>query len=98
MKCYMMGPHRVGIARSTYWPHGPSLDGVRVTAIATGRNHMAAIGLVGEGPPAAIVHGHFQQDGARPPAHIPFARTRAHRPQKHSTDDDRGVWVSFSRF
>lgn len=91
MKCYMMGPHRVGIARSTYWPHSPSLDGVRVTAIATGRNHMAAIGLVGEGPPAAIVHGHFQQDGARPPAHIPFAITRAHRPQKQRADDDGGV-------
>jgi hypothetical protein len=27
MKCYMMGPHRVGCARAAYWPHGPSLDG-----------------------------------------------------------------------
>jgi hypothetical protein len=27
MKCYMMGPHRVGCARQPYWPHGPSLDG-----------------------------------------------------------------------
>jgi hypothetical protein len=27
MKCYMMGPHRVGCARAVYWPHGPSLDG-----------------------------------------------------------------------
>ena len=26
MKCYMMGPHRVGVAREAYWPHGPSLE------------------------------------------------------------------------
>jgi len=42
MKCYMMGPHRVGFARKTYWPH-PSLRGHRVTQLATGRNHMACI-------------------------------------------------------
>ena len=45
MKCYMMGPHRVGIARAAYWPHGPSLAGVRVLQIASGRNHMACIGV-----------------------------------------------------
>ena len=52
----MMGPHRVGVARPLYWPHGPALDGVRVVAIATGRNHMAAIGIAGEGLPSAMVH------------------------------------------
>ena len=58
MKCYMMGPHRVGIARPLYWPHGPSLDGVRVTAVATGRNHMACIGVPG-GLSAAFIHSEF---------------------------------------
>jgi hypothetical protein len=33
MKCYMMGPHRVGCARAAYWPHGPSLDGERTLAL-----------------------------------------------------------------
>ena len=42
MKCYMMGPHRIGVARPLYWPHD-SLDGREVLQIATGRNHMAAI-------------------------------------------------------
>ena len=60
MKCYMMGPHRVGVARPLYWPAGPALDGVRVTAMATGRNHMACIGVLGEGKPAAVVHGGFE--------------------------------------
>ena len=59
MKCYMMGPHRVGVARPVYWPHGSSLDGVKVTAIATGRNHMCCIGLPGQGLPAAVVHAGF---------------------------------------
>ena len=59
LKCYMMGPHRVGCARPRYWPHGPSLDGVRVIAVATGRNHMAAIG-VGGGPPAAYCHSTYR--------------------------------------
>ena len=27
-RCYMMGPHRVGVARERYWPLGPSLDGL----------------------------------------------------------------------
>lgn len=44
MKCYMMGPHRIGIARPLYWKHD-SLRGYRVLQIATGRNHMAAIAL-----------------------------------------------------
>ena len=56
MKCYLMGPHRVGIARPLYWPYGPSLDGVCVTAVATGRTHMACIGIEGKGVPAAVVH------------------------------------------
>ena len=60
MKCYMMGPHRVGIARSPYWSAGPSLDGVRVTAMATGRNHMACIGFPGEGKAVAVVHAGFE--------------------------------------
>ena len=56
MKCYLMGPHRVGVARPVYWPHGPSLDGVHVRAVATGRNHMACIGVPGTGMPGAVVH------------------------------------------
>ena len=56
MKCYMMGPHRVGIARPLYWPFGPSLDGVHITAIATGRNHMAAIGEPRIGMPAEVLN------------------------------------------
>ena len=47
MKCYMMGPHRVGIVRRAFWKHGPSLDGVRVLQVASGRNHMACIGVPG---------------------------------------------------
>ena len=65
MKCYMMGPHRVGTARPAYWPHGPSLDGVRVLAVASGRNHMACIGVAG-GKPAAFYHSAFGQATARP--------------------------------
>lgn len=42
MKCYMMGPHRVGFARPLYWKH-PSLQGQLVSMLATGRNHMACI-------------------------------------------------------
>ena len=45
MKCYMMGPHRVGLARPAYWKFGPSLDGMRVLKIASSRNHMAAIAV-----------------------------------------------------
>ena len=67
----MMGPHRVGIARAAYWPHGPSLDGVRVTAIASGRNHMAAIGVPGEGAPAAVVNLDLLQSGIAAPAATP---------------------------
>jgi len=44
MKCYMMGPHRVGAARPLYWKHR-SLQGFRVLLLATGRNHMAAIAV-----------------------------------------------------
>jgi len=58
MKCYLMGPHRCGVARPAYWPHGPSLDGIRVTAVATGRNHMACIGE-GDGPAAAVVNQNY---------------------------------------
>lgn len=45
MKCYMMGPHRVGVARPVYWPHGPSLMHMRVLQVASGRNHMACIAV-----------------------------------------------------
>lgn len=45
MKCYLMGPHRVGVARPAYWPAGPSLRGWRVLQIACARNHMAAIAV-----------------------------------------------------
>lgn len=44
MKCYMMGPHRIGVARPLYWKH-TSLDKHRVRMLATGRNHMAAIAV-----------------------------------------------------
>eukprot|EP00435_Cladocopium_sp_Y103_P050285 s380_g15.t1 len=44
MKCYMMGPHRIGLARPLYWKH-PSLQGQQVLMLSTGRNHMAAIAL-----------------------------------------------------
>ncbi|CAE7243138.1 unnamed protein product, partial [Symbiodinium necroappetens] len=44
MKCYMMGPHRIGVARPLYWKH-PSLQGMRVLMLATGRNHMAGIAV-----------------------------------------------------
>ena len=64
MKCYMMGPHRTGIARPLYWPHGRSLEEVKVTAVATGRNHMACIGIPGEGPPALVVHGWYTGSAA----------------------------------
>lgn len=43
MKCYMMGPHRVGVARPKYWKFGTSLRGMRVLKLAASRNHMAAI-------------------------------------------------------
>eukprot|EP00927_Polykrikos_kofoidii_P051564 TRINITY_DN45362_c0_g1_i1.p1 TRINITY_DN45362_c0_g1~~TRINITY_DN45362_c0_g1_i1.p1 ORF type:complete len:864 (-),score=105.23 TRINITY_DN45362_c0_g1_i1:98-2689(-) len=42
MKCYMMGPHRIGVARPMYWKN-PSLQGLRVYLLATGRNHMACV-------------------------------------------------------
>lgn len=44
MKCYMMGPHRIGVARPLYWKQ-PSLQGQQVLMLSTGRNHMAAIAL-----------------------------------------------------
>ncbi len=44
MKCYMMGPHRVGVATSKWWK-GKSLRDKRVLQIATGRNTMAAIAV-----------------------------------------------------
>jgi len=43
MKCYMMGPHRVGIAKSSHWRFGRSLLGCEVFMLASGRNHMACI-------------------------------------------------------
>eukprot|EP00913_Durusdinium_trenchii_P014326 g13440.t1 len=46
MKCYMMGPHRIGLARPLYWKH-PSLQGQQVLMLSTGRNHMAAIAIPG---------------------------------------------------
>lgn len=45
LKCYMMNPHRVGVARPKYWGGGPSLMGMRVIQLATGRNHMACIAI-----------------------------------------------------
>lgn len=47
MKCYMMGPHRIGVARPLYWKHR-SLQGFRVLSLFTGRNHMAAIAVLDE--------------------------------------------------
>jgi len=47
MKCYMMGPHRIGVARPNYWKHR-SLRGMRVLMLASGRNHMAAIAMPDE--------------------------------------------------
>jgi len=44
MKCYMMGPHRIGLARPLYWKH-PSFQGQQVLMLSTGRNHMAAIAV-----------------------------------------------------
>jgi len=44
MKCYMMGPHRIGVARPPYWEHA-SLNGLSVQFLASGRNHMAAIAV-----------------------------------------------------
>ena len=40
MKCYMMAPHRVGVAREAYWPHRGSLpaEGGEVVFFAVGRN------------------------------------------------------------
>merc|ERR1712166_190484 len=43
MKCYMMGPHRIGVARKKYWKFGSSLEGLKVLKLASSRNHMAAI-------------------------------------------------------
>ena len=60
MKCYMMNPHRVGLARPVYWQAGPSLRGVRVLQLATGRNHMAAIGV-----PMALSEDQDQDDSAQ---------------------------------
>lgn len=53
MKCYLMGPHRIGVARPLYWKH-PSLAGYRVLSLAAGRNHMAAIAVLDPAvPPGA---------------------------------------------
>lgn len=52
MKCYLMGPHRIGVARPLYWKH-QSLQGYRVLALATGRNHMAAIAVPDDVPAGA---------------------------------------------
>uniref|UniRef100_A0A7S2TP01 Uncharacterized protein n=1 Tax=Lotharella oceanica TaxID=641309 RepID=A0A7S2TP01_9EUKA len=43
MKCYMMGPHRIGIATKKWWPYGDGLAGMQVLQLATGRNTMACI-------------------------------------------------------
>ena len=73
MKCYLMGPHRVGVARAAYWPHGESLARARVVQLASGRNHMACIGVprepapdgpapdASEAPRAAIAAEHEQE-------------------------------------
>jgi alpha-tubulin suppressor-like RCC1 family protein len=45
MKCYMMGPHRVGVARKAYWAFNNGLQGLRVVQAASGRNHMACIAV-----------------------------------------------------
>ena len=44
-KCFLMGPHRVGVARESYWPGGDSLRYMRVQMVSAGRNHMACIAL-----------------------------------------------------
>ncbi len=49
--CFLMGPHRVGVARPAYWPGGESLMAVettRVVMVCAGRNHSACI-VVAEG-------------------------------------------------
>eukprot|EP00041_Stephanoeca_diplocostata_P021702 m.509433 g.509433 ORF g.509433 m.509433 type:complete len:319 (+) comp21889_c0_seq4:1576-2532(+) len=44
MKCYMMNPHRIGVARRKYWEHDTTaFSNGKVVRLATGRNHMAAI-------------------------------------------------------
>lgn len=53
MKCYMMGPHRIGVARPIYWKH-KSLQGYRVLSIATGRNHMAGIAVLDATVPSGV--------------------------------------------
>jgi hypothetical protein len=45
MKCYLMGPHPVGIARPRYWKFGSSLQGMQVLKLASSRNHMACIAV-----------------------------------------------------
>lgn len=54
MKCYLMGPHRIGVARPRYWQR-ESLAKHRVLMLATGRNHMACIAVADpelpSGPP-----------------------------------------------
>ena len=40
MKCYMMQPHRVGIARPEYWKYGKGLRDTNVVQLASSRNHM----------------------------------------------------------
>ncbi|GAB5366252.1 hypothetical protein AAMO2058_001128500 [Amorphochlora amoebiformis] len=45
MKCYMMGPHRVGVAEKKWWPYGKSLSGKRVLKIASGRNTMCCVAV-----------------------------------------------------
>mmetsp|Transcript_18180 Transcript_18180/g.27288 ORF Transcript_18180/g.27288 Transcript_18180/m.27288 type:complete len:523 (-) Transcript_18180:140-1708(-) len=48
MKCYMMGPHRVGVSREEFWKHPKGqvqFDKMNVLSVATGRNTMACIAV-----------------------------------------------------
>ena len=46
-KCFLMGPHRVGLARKKYWDGGSALQGLSVVALAGSKNHMACIATPG---------------------------------------------------
>ena len=46
LKCYMMGPHRVGCARPRYWPAAPRST-VRVIAVATGQPWLRSASAAG---------------------------------------------------
>ena len=45
-KTILMGPHRVGVARESYWPGGDSLKNYQVLSVASGKQHMACIAVL----------------------------------------------------